>query len=134
MLANFRENPYPRGGKPVKHTAMTSQTNTQWPHGGEMLRRTAEQQLLKMTRIARLMEVTHSTLLWYFGSSTVRMAGRWRASLAMGRNFFYDIGMRLPADLTSSLDTALSHRAAELEAENERLRIENETYRKILTR
>ena len=113
---------------------MTQQTTPQRPHDGEMLRRAAEQQLLKPTRIARLMDVAHSTLLWYFGSSTVRTAVLWRASLAMGRNFFYDIGMRLPADLASSLDTALSRRVAELEAENQRLQIENETYRKILTR
>ena len=134
MLANHAKNPYLRAKQPLKHTTMTQQTNAQRPHDGEMLRRAAEQQLLKPTRIARLMDVAHSTLLWYFGSSTVRTAVLWRASLAMGRNFFYDIGMRLPADLASSLDTTLSRRVAELEAENARLQIENETYQKILAR
>lgn len=103
-------------------------------HDGEMLKRQAALSPLKLTALARRMEVAHSTLLWYFGSPNLRSSVLWRASTVLERNFFYDLGMQLPPSLPSALDTAHTRRIAELEREVERLRIENETYQKILAR
>lgn len=113
---------------------MTVQTTSETPHDGAMLRRAAEQNQMKTTAIARRMGVAHSTLWWYFQSPSLHANVLRNASQVLGRNFFFDIGMQLPAELPSTLDTALMRRVAELEKENEHLRIENETYQKILAR
>ncbi len=113
---------------------MTSQTTVQMPHNGEALKKKVEQSKLKLSQIAKYMGVTHSTLLWYFGVSGLRTFVLWKASKVLRYNFFYDLGMQLPDDLPSALDTKHTQRIAELEKENERLRIENETYQKILQR
>ena len=113
---------------------MTSQTSGQMPHDGETLKKKIEQSNLKFTRVAKDMGITHSTLLWYFGTSSLRSFVLWKASKVLRYNFFYDLGMQLPDDLPSALDTRHTQRIAELEKENERLRIENEAYRKILQR
>jgi hypothetical protein len=80
------------------------------------------------------MNTTHSTLLGYYETESLRTETIRRASLALKRNLFFDMGMRLPKDLPSSLNTEPMRRVAELEAENVRLRIENETYRDLLKR
>ncbi len=99
-----------------------------------MLKHQVEQSKLTVTQAARLMGVAHSTLLWYFDSPNLRTLVLWKAAKMLRHNFFYDIGMALPADYSSAINTEHTRRIAELEKENERLRIENETYQKILQR
>lgn len=113
---------------------MTAPTTSATTHDGDMLRRAVGRSQLKPTALARRMGVAHSTLWWYLRSPSLHTDILRRASLALGYNFFHELGMQLPADLPSALDTALTRRVAELERENECLRIENETYQKILAR
>jgi len=113
---------------------MTQQSHERPIHDGQMLKRWVEQSPLLPVRIAERMGVRQTTLLGYYRQPTLRTSTLQRAALALGYNFFFDLGMQLPEGLKSELDTKLMRRVAQLEKENERLRIENEVYLKLLKR
>jgi hypothetical protein len=101
-------------------------------HNGEMLKNYMAGTKFLPTRIAERMGVTHSTMLHYFTRPSLRTSVLWKASTALGYNFFFDLGMQLPSGMKSALNTELTKRVEQLEKENERLKIENAVYEKIL--
>lgn len=113
---------------------MTQQSNERTIHDGQILKKQVEQSPLLPVRIAERMGVSQTTLISYYQRPNLRTSVLWRASSVLGYNFFFDLGMRLPEGLKSELDTGLMRRVAQLEKENERLRIENEVYEKLLRR
>ena len=101
-------------------------------HNGRMLQSCIEKSPLLPVRIAERMGVSQSTLLSFYQRYALRTSVLWNAAAALNRNFFFDLGMLLPPDMESALNTDLHKRIRELEAENERLKIENGVYEKIL--
>ncbi|MDR1761876.1 MAG: hypothetical protein LBR55_05445 [Bacteroidales bacterium] len=111
-----------------------NQTVQKMTHNGQLLKKHVEQAPALPIRIAERMGITHSTLLSYYNRPALRTSVLWSASKALDYNFFFDLGMQLPNDLESALNTELTKRVAQLEKENEQLRIENAVYERILKR
>ena len=103
-------------------------------HNGKMLQSRIEKSHLLQVRIAERMGVNPSTLISFYQRYDLRTNTLWKAAEALNYNFFFDLGMQLPPDMESALNTSLQKRIKELEAENERLKIENGVYEKILKR
>ena len=103
-------------------------------HDGQLLKQHVEKNKLLPARIAEKMRIPQSTLVTYYARPSLRTSVLWNAAAVLGYNFFFDIGMQLPAEMESALSTELTKRVEQLEKENERLKIENAVYEKILKR
>ena len=101
-------------------------------HDGRMLQTFVEKNPLRPIRIAERMGVGQSTLRSYFLRPSLHSHTLRKASIVLQHNFFFDLGMQLPPDLESALNTELHKQIQQLLAENERLKIENALYEKIL--
>jgi hypothetical protein len=113
---------------------MIKQHDEQPIRDGEMLKKHVEQSPLLAARVAEQMGISQGTLTSYYARESLRTSVLRDAALVLKYNFFFDLGMSLPDGLPSALDTAARRRIAELEKENERLRIENAVYEKIMKR
>ncbi|MDR1679651.1 MAG: hypothetical protein LBR81_07740 [Prevotellaceae bacterium] len=102
------------------------------PHNGNLLKKHIEESRLLPSHVAKRMGISFSTLRTFYNRQTVQTKTLWTASMALGYNFFFDLGMQLPQNMESALDTELKKRVEQLEKENERLKTEIGVYEKIL--
>ncbi len=102
------------------------------PHNGKLLKEHIKESLLLPSHIAGQMGISLSTLTSFYERQTLRSKTLWAASVALGYNLFFDLGMHLPRGMESALDTELKKRVEELEKENERLKIEIAVFEKVL--
>ena len=107
------------------------QNTVKMSHNGRLFRQQIDKSPLIAARVAERMGTAHSTMLSFYERPSLRASVLWKASLALGYNFFFDLGMQLP-DMASPLKVDLQRRVGELEKENERLRIENSVYERLL--
>jgi len=102
------------------------------PHNGKLLADFIRKNKLNRAELARIMQVSSTSVYQYAASTSLQMSILWKASLATKHNFVADLAEALPVDYTSGKISTLETRIKELESELEKKEIEISVYKNIV--
>lgn len=111
---------------------MSSVTGPAMPHNGQLLQQAMAARHLTKTQLAQLLNVTASGVQEYLKQPTLYAALLWKAGLVLEENFFARLAAAFPVQAVTDAELNLQQQIAGLQAEITALKIENETYKKIL--
>lgn len=94
------------------------------PHNGKLLKAFIDSRRLTQSEVARRMEVTASTLQYYYKSRSLTADIWWRASKALHYNFLTGLGSLLAEEYVTPREAEAISKNSMLQAEYERLEME----------
>jgi transcriptional regulator with XRE-family HTH domain len=109
------------------------QDDTNYPHIGTFLRTYFTKNHINRAELSRKMNVSTTATARYMNQESLQFGILWKISIALNRNLIADLASRLPIPFTSARERELEKELQTLQQEMSDLKIENRTYKSLLS-